>query len=425
MKFTTTTALALVAATAAIPAAAQNYGAQNEQRQRAAAEQTQQQPQTAPGQNAQVVKPSGKALKAIVDLQAAVNKNDTANIPAKVAAAQAVATTKEDRYLIAQLQLKAALASKDNAATAAAIDAVAASGYLDAAKTAELYVSLGSTMYNNKQYPQAVAAFQKAAAADPRNAEATSLLGEALFAQGQKAEAASAFQRAVQARVAAGQKPDEALIKRAVGVAYEAQSPAAVDLARQWVTSYPSAASWGDAIAIYRNLNHPDVEGTLDLLRLMQLTGALNDAGEYGLYARAAAEQNNFNEAQAVLDAGIAAKVVNPTSADFRDLVAGLKSKPKATAADLASATKSAQSGMALLRIGDRYYAMGDYSKAVELYKMAMGKPGVDTAVANLHVGMALARAGDKAGATAALNAVTGPRADIAKFWLTYLNQKA
>ncbi|MFL6850687.1 MAG: hypothetical protein ACJ8EH_07520, partial [Sphingomicrobium sp.] len=139
MKFTTTTALALVAATAAIPAAAQNYGAQNEQRQRAAAEQTQQQPQTAPGQNAQVVKPSGKALKAIVDLQAAVNKNDTANIPAKVAAAQAVATTKEDRYLIAQLQLKAALASKDNAATAAAIDAVAASGYLDAAKTAELY----------------------------------------------------------------------------------------------------------------------------------------------------------------------------------------------------------------------------------------------------------------------------------------------
>jgi hypothetical protein len=56
---------------------------------------------------------------------------------------------------------------------------------------------------------------------------------------------------------------------------------------------------------------------------------------------------------------------------------------------------------------------------------MAMGKPGVDAAVANLHIGMALARAGDKAGATAALNSVTGARADIAKFWLTYVNQKA
>ena len=405
MKFMTTTALALVAAFA-VPASAQKPAA------------------PAAAQPTQVVKPSSKALKAIIELQTAVNKNDTANIPAKVAAAQVVASTKDDRYLIGQLQLKAALAAKDNAATTAAIDTIAASGYLDAAKIAELYVSLGSTMYNNKQYPQAVAAFQKAAAANPSNPEATTLLGEALFAQGQKAEAVSAFQKAVQARVAAGQKPDEALIKRAVGVAYEAQSPAAVDLARQWVAAYPSNASWSDAIAIYRNLSHPDIEGTLDLLRLMNAMGALKGAGEYGLYARAASEQNNFNEAQAVLDAGIAAKVVNPTSAEFRDLVGGLKTKPKATAADLAAATKSAQSGMALLRIGDRYYAMGDYAKAVELYKMSMGKPGVDTAVANLHIGMALTRAGDKAGATAALNAVTGPRADIAKFWLAYLNQK-
>ena len=67
-------------------------------------------------------------MKAIIDLQTAVNANDTANIPAKVAAAQAVAETKEDRYLIGQMQLKAALASKDNAALAVAIDAVAKSG---------------------------------------------------------------------------------------------------------------------------------------------------------------------------------------------------------------------------------------------------------------------------------------------------------
>ena len=38
---------------------------------------------------------------------------------------------------------------------------------------------------------------------------------------------------------------------------------------------------------------------------------------------------------------------------------------------------------------------------------------------------MALARSGDKAGATAALNAVTGARAEIAKYWLTYLSTAA
>lgn len=416
MKLITTTALALVAAVVATPAAAQ-YGASAQQQQPAPQPSAQAAPATV------TIKPSGKALKAIVDLQDTVKKNDFANVPAKVAAAQAVASTKEDRYLIGKLQLDAALAAKDNSALAAAIDTIAGSGYLEAAKVAGLYMDLGGTYYNNKQYAQAQAAYQKALAADPRNVEAPALIGESLFAQGQKAEAAAAFQRAIQARVTAGQKPEENLLKRATIIAYDAGSPIAADLGRQWVTSYPSAESWRNSIAIYRNLNHPDVEGTLDLLRLMQATNSLTVAADYGLFARASAEQNNFNEAQAVLDAGIAAKVVNPADSEFRDLVSGLKAKQKATAADLAIATKTAANGMALLRIGDRYYAMGNYAKAAELYRMSMGKPGVDAAVANLHLGMALARSGDKAGATTALNAVSGPRADIAKFWLAYINQ--
>src|SRR4051812_30420654 len=97
MKLITTTALALVAAVAAAPAAAQTNAAQAQQ----------------PAQ--QKVTPSKKALKAIQELNDAVTKNDFAGVPAKVAAAQAVASTKEDRYLIGQLQLKAALAAKDNA----------------------------------------------------------------------------------------------------------------------------------------------------------------------------------------------------------------------------------------------------------------------------------------------------------------------
>jgi tetratricopeptide (TPR) repeat protein len=155
----------------------------------------------------------------------------------------------------------------------------------------------------------------------------------------------------------------------------------------------------------------------------MQATGALSTAGDYRLFITSSSEQLNYNEAQAVLDAGIAAKVINPAGSEFKDIIVPLKAKQKATAADLAVATKSAANGMALLRIGDRYYGMGNYAKAIELYRMAMGKPGVDPAIANLHLGMALARSGDKAGATTALNAVTGPRADVAKYWLIYINK--
>jgi tetratricopeptide (TPR) repeat protein len=246
-----------------------------------------------------------------------------------------------------------------------------------------------------------------------------------LYQGGQKAEAAAALQKVIQASVAAGQKPGEDIYRLAVQSAFDAKLPVATDIARQWLAAYPSADSWRNSIAVYRSLNQTDAEGTLDLLRLMQATGSLKEAGDYALFAQRAFEQNNFNEAQAVIDAGIAAKAIDPASPDFREFITDLKKKQVATAADLATATKSAVNGTALLRIGDRYYAMGDYAKAAELYRMAAGKPGVDAAVANLHLGMALARSGDKAGATAALNAVAGPRADIAKFWLTYVNQKA
>ena len=427
MKLMITTAVLAIVAVSA-PAAAQMYGQYGSQGpaaqgpiQPAAAAQGQQ-----PAQNAQKgIKLSGKAQKAILDLQATVKKADYANVPAKVAAAQAVASTPDDKYAIGKLQLQAAIAQKDNAAMAAAVDSIANSGFVDAATSSKLYASLGTTFYNNKQYDQAAAAFQKAATSDPRNAEVYSLLGEAKFALGQKVDAASDFQRAVQMETAGGQKPDEALLKRAVSVAYEARSPLAVELSRDLASSYPSPESWRNSIAIYRNYNHPDVEGTLDLLRLMQATGAMTSPGDYALFAEAAADQSNYNEAQSVIDAGISAHIVDPANPQFRDIVSGLKGKPKATAADLAAAAKMSPSADNLLHIGDRYYGMGEYSKAADVYRQVLAKPGADKDVANLHLGIALAKSGDKAGASAALNAVGGSRADIAKYWMVYVQQHA
>ena len=370
-------------------------------------------------------KPSQGALKALNALQNAVNANDVANIPAKLAAAQAVAKTKEDRYFIGLFQRQAALKSKDNTALAAAVETIVGTGLVDSAMTASLYLDLGIQQFNAKQLDLSVASIQRAVSITPNDPQALELLGQISAARGQKAAAASAFQRAIQARITAGQKPTDDIYRRAVQTAYDAQLPAAIDISRQWITAYPGVDSWRNSIAIYRNMSHPDVEGSLDLLRLMQAAGALSAAADYNLFATAAADQGNYNEAQAVLDAGIAAKVVDPGSPLFKDTIAALKAKPKATAADLLEASKTATSGMALLRIGDRYYGMGDFSKAAELYRQSMGKPGVDPNIANLHIGMALTRSGDKTGAMAALKAVTGPRADIAKYWLLYVQSKA
>ena len=420
-----TAAAVLGAAGAAAPAAAQ-YGAPAQspgqstpssgERSGAAAEAKASAPQ---------VKPSSKALKAIADLQDTVNKKDWASVPAKVAAAQAVASTKEDRYLIGSLQLRAAALSNDTAAFGSALDTIAPTGVLKPATLASLYGNLAGTYLNNKQYVQAIGAYQKAAALDPNNLDTLKLMAEAQSAAGQKAEAAATFQRVMQARSAAGQKPDEDVLKRAVATAYAAKSPGAIDLARQWVAAYPNPTSWNDALAIYGNLNQLDPESKLALFRLMDVTGALNSGTKYAQYAIAATDLNNSTEAQAAIDAAIAAKQINPTDPEYREIVASIRAKAKPTAADLVEATKEAVNGMALLRIGDRYYSMGNYAKAIELYRLAAGNSGVDQSVANLHIGMALARSGDKAGAVTALNSVTGARADIAKYWLLYVNQKA
>jgi tetratricopeptide (TPR) repeat protein len=419
MKFTTT-ALALVLTATAGSAYAQ-YGMPapptNQQPTR-----TEQQDQSDQAKKPGVT-PSNKARKALIELQKAVDANDTATIPAKLAEAEAVASTKEDHYLIGNMRLKAAVAAKDNAAMAAAVDAIAASGYESPAKIARLYMAVGSHFYEAKQPAQAIPLYQKGLALDPQSVDLLINLGEAQSANGNKAEAVATFQRAIQVRTAAGQKPQEALYKTALSIAYDAKLPATGELSRQWVAAYPTTESWRNAIAIYRNESHQDVEGTLDLLRLMQATGSLSTAGDYRLFMESAAEQSNYNEAQAVLDAGIAAKVVNPSDPSFRDDIAGIKAKPKATAADLEEALKSSPSAINVIRIGDRFYAMGNYSRAAEIYRQALSRSGVDSGMANLHLGMALARGGDKAGATAALNAVTGPLAEIAKFWLIYVKQ--
>jgi predicted Zn-dependent protease len=93
----------------------------------------------------------------------------------------------------------------------------------------------------------------------------------------------------------------------------------------------------------------------------------------------------------------------------------------RAALPDLAKEALAGPAAKLAVKTADAYYGYGDYAQAAELYRAALTKTGADVNLINLHLGMALARAGDKAGATAALNAVTGPRAELAKYWLVYL----
>src|SRR3954451_2805212 len=146
-----------------------------------------QQAAPAQAQAASQPQPSPKAQPAILALQTAVKAHDTANIPAALAAAQAVASTPADRYWIAQLQLQAAVADSNFPAAQQALDAIAASNVLPAPQVADLYTGLGGTYLKAKQYDQAVSAFEKASSLAPTDANNALLIAQARSDQGRKA----------------------------------------------------------------------------------------------------------------------------------------------------------------------------------------------------------------------------------------------
>ena len=406
-------AIALAAAGSAMPAAAQ----QQQQQQQAGAE-----------AQAPAIAPSKGALEALVALQEAVNANDAANIPALAAAADAVATTPEDRYLIATMRYKAAVAAKDNAAKSAALEAMVASGKLPQEQAATAQMELANMAYQAKQYDRAATFLEKAIALDPNNGNAVMMLAESRHEQGRTSDAVGVLTKAIAQATSAGRKPDENLYKRAAALAYTAKLPQATELSRAWVKAYPSEESWRDALRMYRNLQKPPQPVLLDLLRLARTVGALEGQGDYHPYAYAALEELASGEVQSVLEEGVAGGSISASDAYVKELIAEAKT---ATAgqrdrmAGLAKDALAAPSAKMAINAANIHYSYGDFAKATELYRAALTKSGVDKDMANLRLGMSLARAGDSAGATAALNAVGGARAEVAKYWLTYVQTRA
>jgi hypothetical protein len=369
---------------------------------------------------------SKEARNAIVALQTAVNANDTAAIPAKLAAAQAVAKTNDDKYIIAVNQTKAATAAGDLAGMKAGIDALRASGGAEPADLVSRYNNLGKRYYDAKQQDAAAAAFEQSLSVDANNGDAMKMLASLRDAQGRKADAVSLMAKSLTATKASGAKPKESDYKFAARIAYDAKAPAASQITQAWLADYPNPTNWRDALRIYRDVNALEGESKIDVMRLARAANALNGEGDYFAYVNELVTRGYLNEAKAVIDEGGAKKAIDVNKNAFKQYAPKLAKAPSRAAIDAAAkAALGGSSGKSAMEAGDTLYGIGAFAEAAPLYKAAAAKGGVDANLANLHLGMALARAGDKAGATAALNAVTGPQANTAKYWLIWVNGQA
>lgn len=371
---------------------------------------------------------SKDARKAIVELQTAVNAKDAATIPAKLAAAQALAKTNDDKYVIAKLQIQAGIAANDNAAMGRGLEALVASGSASNAELVSSYTNLGRIAYNAKDYAKATINFDQALKLNPNETEALTMSAEALNVTGRTADAVPLIRKAIAIKVAAGQKPEENWYKRAFAFASNSKLASANDAGLDWVKAYPSPSNWRDLLRIYQTSNGLDMTQALDVSRLMYTTNSLLSEADYYRLANPLLTKGFPGEAKAVLEHGFTAGKISKTGASIGPLYKLAVSK---SAGDRASLDGSAKIALAqpaaskVVVIADAYAGYGDYAKAVDLYKAALNKSGADKDLINLRLGMALAKSGDKAGSTAALNSVAGAQAGVAKLWLAYVSTLA
>lgn len=354
--------------------------------------------------------------KAMAEAQAAIKANDVATAQAKIAEAKAAAKTEDDRYVIGSIQYDLGKTTNDQKTQAEAIDAMLQSGKVPAASQGQFNLALGQLSYASKNYPKAEQALQQAVQLDPSNMDAFALLAESKNQLGKPAEAVALIQRASDSAAAAGKTIPKEWYARGIqfGMAAKLADPV-TKLTFGWLKSYPEKSNWRDSLVIYRDMHPVDAELNLDFMRLQRSVGALKGERDFAEYAEATYLKFP-NEAKSVVDEGVAAGAVNPAQSrsikELQTIAAGR------IAGDKASLKKSAANGRAALGIADAYASYGDYASAVEMYDKAASLGGVDANVVKLRKGAALAKSGQKDAAKQVLTTVTGPRADLAQYWI-------
>ncbi|MEA3050902.1 MAG: hypothetical protein QOG84_2738 [Sphingomonadales bacterium] len=367
---------------------------------------------------------------ALAPAQKAVTAKDWAAAQAALPAAQAAAQGPDAKYVVGQFILQIGIGTNNEAMQAQAVDALIASGGAQPSEMPNLYrnqaaLALRATPPNPGK---AEAAYAKLIELVPNDPDTLVNLAKLKNDLRKPQEAVALLDRAIDTKRAAGQPVDETWYKYGLKIAYDNRlGPQAVKFSRGLVSAYPTKENWRDSLLVYRDYGNLDAAGKLDLLRLMRVSKALAGERDWYDYAATVNDAGFPGEAKAVLDEGITLHMVDPKKQAFAEI---LRLSSARIVGDRASLTgesaraMAASTGASALKIGDAYYGYGDYAKAIELYRAAQSKGGVDSSTVQLRLGMALAMSGDRAGAETALRAVTGSRADLAAYWLAWLNQR-
>lgn len=336
----------------------------------------------------------------------------------------------DDSYMIGMLRVNSGVSTENNELVEQGLEQALASGRVPEEEQGKFIRNLGSLALQRGDNAKAMQQFARYMEINPTDAGVMAEVAELARRGGDNRRAVELMRQAIaQQEKNTGEKADETWYRRALAISYDANLPAETAATSEaLVRAYPNGTNWRDVLIIFRDGNKLDDQTNLDVMRLMRYTNALSGERDFFEYAETASMRGFPGEAKAVIDEGIKAGALQLSRPVVKELNTQVTGRITSDRAELPRSEKEARAeknGRLALGTGDAYLGYSQYQKAAEMYRLAMEKGGVDTATANMRLGIALARGGDKAGAEAAFAAVTTPpRAQLARLWQIWLSQQ-
>ncbi|MCR5872136.1 MULTISPECIES: hypothetical protein [unclassified Sphingomonas] len=380
------------------------------------------------------IKVSDAFRKAAIEVETLLKAKDYAGAAGKIDALDALSANDDEKFYVANFRLQIAIGAKDNPGTIRALDMLIANPKTDPANLPQYNYFRGDLTLAQKKHAEALPYLIKARDLGyvTTGGNLNLQIAQAQLESGQLDAGIASIDAAIKGEEAAGRKAPESWYKFAVDRLYRGGKKAAASewLGRQ-MAAYPSAQGWRSTLLIYMEQAREkgvamDADLQLDLFRLMRAAKAMGGEADYIEYADLAQRRGLPWEAKAVIEEGRAAGKVlaGNTAANELYRSATVREKAEGSLAGEEKGAAAAANGVAAKNVGDAYLGSRNFVKAVELYRLALQKGGVDANLVNTRLGIALAMQGQKAEAKTAFQAVSGAgRSEIARFWTTWLDQ--
>jgi tetratricopeptide (TPR) repeat protein len=361
----------------------------------------------------------GVPLKAA---QEAIGKKRWDQALAKIREADATAgKTAFDQYKINELLWYVYLQQGRNADAAKVLEGQIASAQMPANEKVQRTKTLAQLYARAGNYAKAAQAAQQYLKSVPGDKDIQLLMANAYYQQKDYKGAIAAAERIMKG----GGTPSQDLLQLVLRSNYELKDSAGTARAlEQLLRYYPSQDTWTRVLdGYFQQAKHDDE--LMALYRLAEDVGALKESRQYIDMTQALVIGGFGQEAERIMQKGITDGVFSQDelarAKRTQEAAKRRGDQERVALPKAASQVAAAKTGEEIEKIGELYFSAGDWTKAAETLQKALAKGGVqDPDRANMLLGIALKRKGDKAAAMKAFDAVKDPKfVEVAKLWKT------